>query len=119
MTLSLGRRHAYEKDTLVQTMRLPLGESGVRGSRILPAVKARWRCVGITPIQVSKHGSYWKVPATSLQLSCLGPTHATDLACRGDKMVDQRLRIFPPPSVAQVLLNEIFPFYPERPAARI
>jgi len=29
MTLSLGRRHAYEKETLLQTMRLPLGESGV------------------------------------------------------------------------------------------
>ena len=29
MTLSLGRRHAYEKDTLLQTMRLPIGESGV------------------------------------------------------------------------------------------
>jgi len=29
MTLSLGQRHAYEKDTLLQTMRLPLGESGV------------------------------------------------------------------------------------------
>jgi len=29
MTLSLGRRHACEKDTLLQTMRLPLGESGV------------------------------------------------------------------------------------------
>jgi len=28
-TLSLGWRHAYEKDTLLQTMRLPLGESGV------------------------------------------------------------------------------------------
>jgi len=26
MTLSLGRRHAYEKDTLLLTMRLPLGE---------------------------------------------------------------------------------------------
>ena len=29
MTLSLGQRHAYEKDTLLQTMRSPLGESGV------------------------------------------------------------------------------------------
>jgi len=28
MTLSLGQRHAYEKNTLLQTMRLPLGESG-------------------------------------------------------------------------------------------
>jgi len=27
MTVSLGRRHVYEKDTLLQTMRLPLGES--------------------------------------------------------------------------------------------
>ena len=26
MTLSLGRRHAYEKGTLLQTMRLPLGD---------------------------------------------------------------------------------------------
>jgi len=29
VTLSRGRQHAYEKDTLLQTMRLPLGESGV------------------------------------------------------------------------------------------
>jgi len=29
MTLSLGWRHAYDKDTLLQTMRLPLGELGV------------------------------------------------------------------------------------------
>ena len=48
MTLSIGRRHAYEKDTLLQTMRLPLGESGVWGSRISPAVKARWQRVGTT-----------------------------------------------------------------------
>jgi len=39
-----------------------------------------------------------KVPATSLQLlSCLGPTHATDHPCMGAKIVDERLRIFPPP----------------------
>ena len=108
-------------DTLLQTMRLPLGESGVWGFRIPLAVNARWRRVGTTRIQASKHGSYWKVPATSLQLSCLGPTHATDHACKGAKMVYQRLRIFPPPqsSVAQFLLNEMFPFYPERPAAGI
>jgi len=29
MTFSLGRRRAYKNDTLLQTMRLPLGESGV------------------------------------------------------------------------------------------
>ena len=55
-----------EKDTLPQTMRLPLGESGVWGSRIPPAVKARCRRVGTTRIRASKHGSFWKVPATSL-----------------------------------------------------
>ena len=66
-------------------MRLPLGESGVWESRIPPAVKARCRRVGTTRIRASKHGSCWKVPATSLQLSCLGPTHATDRACRGPR----------------------------------
>ena len=86
MILSLGRRHAYEKDTLLQIMRLPLVESGVWGSRISLAVKARWRLVGTTRIRASKHGSFWKVPATSLQLSCLEPTHATDHASGGARL---------------------------------
>ena len=86
MTLCLGRRHAYEKDTLLQTMRLPLGESGVWGSRIPPVVKARWQRVGTTRIRASKHGSFWKVPATSLQLNCLEPTHATDHASGGPRL---------------------------------
>ena len=62
-----------------------------------------------------KHGRYWKFPVTSLQLSRLESTHATGHACRGGKMVDQRLRIFPPSlsSVAQVLLNAYFPFMQE------
>jgi len=70
MTLSLGRRHAYEKDTLFQTMRLPLGESGVWGSRFPPAVKARWRRVGTTRMQASKHGSYWKCCDRKSRAAC-------------------------------------------------
>jgi len=56
---------------------------------------------------------------SAAQLSWAHPCHWSCIW--GAKIVDQRLRIFPPPqsSVAQVLLNKIFPFHPEKPAARI
>ena len=72
-------------------------------------------------MQAPKHGSYWKVPATSLQLSCLGPTHSTDHARRGARWwikgcesflhFNHQLRKF--------CSAQFFPFYRERPAARI
>jgi len=121
MTPSLGRRRAYEKNTLLQTTCLPLGESGVWGSKIPPAVKEGWWWVGTTRMKAPKHWSYWKVPATSLQISCLEPTHATDHACRGPWWWikgcisflhhNHQLRKF--------CSTQFSSFHPERPAARI